>query len=262
MDAIDVALILHIDGNEDNLNSRKNIARNMYESEALRCVESWRQNAGWLSNCNIYALCCTDTPPTENTRWWLKEMGVTYVESICPRLKEFSSGFLTIPYTGYFFTDIFRVPERIVVRIDLDNKILKPFPMEWFETAWSKWTVFCGQYSEVLEDRSAIKGDFPLDTSLIITRTDFPFYKHYYENCFSEKYLNSEEWKRIKAVSGDYWLEEFVVDMMWKEGWNINPVKDYQYGPGYGSLEKFIKEGKTANLYMEHAHVRRQIEQN
>ena len=125
-----------------------------------------------------------------------------------------------------------------------------------------KWTVFCGQYSEVLEDRSAINGDFPLDTSLIITSTDSSFYKHYYENCFSEKYLNSEEWKRIKAVSGDYWLEEFVVDMMWKEGWNITPVKDYQYGPGYGSLEKFIKEGKTASLYMEHAHVRRQIEQN
>ena len=255
MEADKVAMVLHIEDDRKNLNTLKGITEpRYYAHEAVRCVRSWRKNGGWLKDCRIYALCCTDNPPPRKIIDELKSMGVVYVEDKFRKSSEFSSGFLTIPYTMCYFEKIFPVKEDILFRIDLDNELLKPFPEKWFDTA-SSGEIVVGQYSEGFEERSMYPGTLPFDTSLVIASRKSHFLSHWYENCFREKILLSDEWQKVKAKTGDYWLEEFVVDWMSWNGWCVKPVKDYQYGPGYHDMEHFVKHNLLEGLYMKHSHI-------
>lgn len=58
---------------------------------------------------------------------------MTYIEDYTKETLKFTSGFITIPYTGYYFEKIHPIKENIFVKIDLDNELLKPFPESWFE---------------------------------------------------------------------------------------------------------------------------------
>lgn len=253
-----IALISSIESNYKNLNTQLNTVDGeprLYESEAIRCFTSWRKNGGWLKDIPIYCLCCTENKPSSKTKQILSDMGVVYIEDYCPDINKFSSGFLTIPYTGKYFESENRIKEDILIKIDLDNVLLKPFSKKMFEKI-DKTTVV-GQYNSDYEITERYCFDtFPFDTSLVITHKKNKFYEKYYDLCFSEDVLESNEWKRIKNRYGDYWLEEYVVDYMYKYNLkSITPIQNYQYGYGYPSLEYFIKNKLTNTLYMSHNHI-------
>ena len=54
----------------------------------------------------------------------------------------------------------------------------------------------------------------PFDTGLMIYSKASKFGSLWCKTCESSDVLQSEEWKKTKAVLGDYYLEEFAVDYM------------------------------------------------
>ena len=250
-----IALVVHVEGDGQNLNSTTGIAKGRrYAHEAVRLFGSWRENCGWLKDIHIVAFCSTKNGVGEWAEDEFRKLGVDYIHDYRSETDGFSSGFLMIPFTGWYFENVKRLDENIIVKVDLDNVVLKEFPVEWFRGL--DRTTRVGQYSDYIKDGRHLFKTEPFDTSLIISDRDSGFYTKYYELCFSSALLNSEEWKRTKEATGEYWLEEFVVDWMYdKRLMDITPVKDYQYGPGYRNIEWFVKNRRLDNLVMFHHHI-------
>ena len=253
-----IALIAHIESDKSSLNKQLGTVdeheQRLYESEAIRCFTSWRRKCGWLKDIPIYCLCATMNRPSQSTVEQLKLLGVTYIEAYSPETEKFTSGFITIPYAGMFFEE--RLSEDILIKIDLDNVMLKPFPKELIEKAYTSTVV--GRYSNDFDvyERYCFNGECPFDTSLVITNRKLGFYRKYYDLCFDERVLNSPEWLAIKDVEGEYWLEEYVVDYMYKNRLaDITPIQNYQCGYGYPDMAYFVKNRLTNGLYMTHSHI-------
>jgi len=215
-----VALIAHIESDKASLNKQLGTVgkdeQRLYESEAIRCFRSWRGKCGWLKDIPIYCLCATGNVPSERTVRELEALGVKYVNDYSSETKKFTSGFITIPYAGMYFED--RLDEDVLIKVDLDNVMLKPFPREIVEGALESTVV--GRYSRDFDvgERYCFGGECPFDTSLVITGRKLGFYRKYYGLCFNEDVLKSPEWLAIREVEGEYWLEEYVVDYMYKNG--------------------------------------------
>lgn len=256
----DVAIISHIEADINNMNTNMKVFESgvrLYEKEAVRCFKSIREKGGWLKDCPIYCLCCTENTPSENTLNELKKLGVMYIHDYTDDVKKFTSGFLTIPYTGYYFEELNPIKENITIKLDLDNVLLKPFTMELVYSSIDATIV--GQYNKDFDigERMCYNTN-PFDTSLIISCRDNHFYKEYYNLCFSDKVLKSKEWEAIKKVTGEYWLEEFVVDYMYYNKIKpIYPIRNYQYGFDYPSLKYFIQNKLLDGLYLSHEHLTR-----
>lgn len=255
---VNAALVAHIESDRACLNKQLGTVgsgeQRLYESEALRCFRSWREKGGWLKDIPIYCLCATMNRPSKRTVDQLKELGATYIEEYSPETEKFTSGFITIPYAGAFFEE--RLSEDILIKIDLDNVMLRPFPEKLVETARTSTVV--GRYSKDFDvgERYCFDGECPFDTSLVITGRNLGFYRKYYGLCFDEKVLTSPEWLKIKAVEGEYWLEEYVVDYMYRNRLaDITPVQNYQCGYGYPDMAYFVKNRLTEGLYMTHSHI-------
>lgn len=142
-----------------------------------------------------------------------------------------------------------------MIRIDLDNELLRPFPKSLLEDAYT--TTIVGQYNELYDvDLRRCYHAQPFDTSLIITDRRNGFYGDYFRLCMSDEVLNDPNWLKIKDQEGDYWLEEFAVDYMYEHGiGRIRPLQNYQYGFDYPSLDFFVKNGLTDGLYLKHSHI-------
>lgn len=258
MDVTKIALIAHIEANNTSLNKQlgtiDKYEQRLYETEAIRCFTSWRKVCGWLKDIPIYCLCATKNTPSDKTIKALEVLNVKYIEDYSDETKRFTSGFITIPYTGMYFEKI--LSEDILIKIDLDNVMLKPFPEDLVEKAYLSTIV--GRYSRDFEisERYCFNNECPFDTSLIITHKDKLFYKKYYDLCFDENVLTSPEWLSIRKTEGEYWLEEYVVDYMYKNKLaDIIPIQNYQCGYGYPDMASFIKNRMTNGLYMTHNHI-------
>lgn len=255
-----IALIASIESDYDNLNKQLHTIDKdfrLYEQEAIRCFSKWRKNGGWLKDIPIYCLCCTKNKPSVCTINKLKELNVTYIEDYCEDVEKFTSGFITIPYVGKYFEVINPIKEEITIKIDLDNCLIKPFPKELILDAINQPIV--GQYYnkkfKISSERYCFD-NYPFDTCLIITHRKHNFYSMYYDLCFDDKVLNSKEWKYIKELTGEYWLEEFVVDYMYNFNlMNFKPIQNYQYGFGYPDLKYFMDNNLLDGLYLSHNHI-------
>ena len=125
---MNIALIAPIERNLECLNKQTGIVHfpRFYEDEAIRCFSSWRKYGGWLKDIPIYTLCSTGNGISESTKTKLKELNVEYIEQYATETREYSSGFLTLPWCGLFFQQFHPIPEEITIRIDLDMILLKP----------------------------------------------------------------------------------------------------------------------------------------
>ena len=148
MEADDKALVVPVERNFDNTNWQKKTSpyARMYEDEAVKCFSSWRKNGGWLKDISIYAVCITKNTLPKRTQEKLSSLGVKYIEDFDHRSEDFSSGFLTLPYTSRWAEESSLVKEHILLRIDLDMCLLKPLPKDIFIAAHDK--VVVGQYDE------------------------------------------------------------------------------------------------------------------
>ena len=253
----DIALVVPVERSFDNTNWQKKTSpyARMYEDEAVKCFSSWRKNGGWLKDISIYAVCITKNTLPKCTQNKLLDLGVKYIEDFDCRSEDFSSGFLTLPYTNRWAEQNCLVKERILLRADLDMYLLKPLPKDIFDVAQDKIVV--GQYDEdsAKDQRTPFYGTMPFDTGLMIYNKASKFGSLWCNICESSDVLQSDEWKKIKAVLGDYYLEEFAVDYIYHNKLaEIFPVQKYQFGEGYASIDTFSDE-QLNNLWFLHEHI-------
>ena len=65
----------------------------------------------------------------------------------------------------------------------------------------------------------------------------------------------NEEWKKIENETGKYYLEEFVVDYMYKNNIsNIKPIKNHIYGEGYKEMN-LITDDEMKDIRFIHSHI-------
>lgn len=257
MDVRRIALIASIEANKQNTNWQKKTSPfiHMYEDEAIRCFTNWRKNGGWLKDISIYALCSTKNFISDSTKKLLEQLNVNYIEHYDERASNYSSGFLTLPYCGKYFSQANIIPEDILLRIDLDMNLLKPLDEKLFDGIDDSTII--GQYDidSLKDQRTSYQDALPFDTGFMITHKKNRFYDVWYDLCFSDEILNSNEWISIRKDLGDYYLEEFVVDYMYHNSlMKITPIQKYQYGEGYASIDTFTDE-QIKNLYFCHEHM-------
>jgi len=228
------------------------------ESEAIECFTAWRKNAGWLKDIPIYAVCPTKNVISDKTKEKFKELNVTYIEDYQAVTETFTSGFLNIPLVGHMMEYILH--EDILIKIDLDMNIIKPLPKELVESD----QIIVGQYDDYCtkHQREGIAEDNPFDTGFIISKRNTFFYKHFFDLCML--YMNSDDpdWLRVKAQTGDYYLEEYVMDRIYAEGsFDIKPIQKYQIGEWYTPVKE-LSDDELDNVYFWHEHLEYDPEYN
>jgi hypothetical protein len=248
------ALITAIEGDASNLNEQKGIVstRRLFESEAILCFENWRKNGGWLKDCAIYTFCPTHNTVTEKTKKRFKELDVIYIEEYQPITETFISGFLNVPLVGKLLEE--RLEEDVLIKIDLDMNLIKPLPEELINSE----ILICGQYDDYCtsQQRTVKKGwSNPFDTGFTISRRTSGFYKFFF-NILQETMSNNDpDWLTVKAVSGDYYLEEYVMDKIYNLNlWPVKPIQKYQIGEWYTPVKEFTDE-ELSTVYFWHEHI-------
>lgn len=250
------ALVAAIEGNVRNLNNQKNIVsiERRFEDEAILCFKSWRENAGWLKDIPIYVLCPTHNTISEDTKNKLKQLNVEYIEEYHPITETFTSGFLNIPYVGMLFEQ--RLDVDVIIKIDLDMNIIQPLPEHLVHDP----KVVIGQYDDYC---TKMQRDLeagwcnPFDTGFMISRKESNFYSLWWArvNQILNEGYNDPNWLKVREQTGEYYLEEYVVDAIYHEAPNlIHPVQKYQVGEWYTPVKEFTDE-ELKSVYFWHEHI-------
>jgi hypothetical protein len=249
------ALITAIEGDADNLNQQRGIQlanKRLFETEAVSCFENWRRNAGWLKDIPIYAFCPTKNVITSRTKHSFENLNVTYIEEYQPITETFISGFLNVPLVGMLLED--RLTEDVLIKIDLDMNLIKPLP----ESLVNSDVLVCGQYDDycAAQQRKMHEGwGNPYDTGFTISRRDSGFYKFFFKVLMDTMNSDDPLWAEVRKVSGDYYLEEYVMDKIAYTGlWNVQPIQKYQVGEWYTPVAEFTDE-ELKSVYFWHEHI-------
>lgn len=248
------ALVTAIEGDAGNLNEQKGIIKNkrLFESEAVICFQHWRKNAGWLKDIPIYTYCPTHNTVTEETKEKFKQLGVTYIEQYQPVTETFISGFLNVPLVCMLLEK--QLTEDVLIKIDLDMNIIKPLPEELVNSN----TLICGQYDDycAAQQRKMNEGwGNPYDTGFTISRRDSGFYQFFYQVLMDTMNSVDPVWEEVRKVSGDYYLEEYVMDKIaYTNMWPVQPIQKYQVGEWYTPVAEFSDE-QLKQVYFWHEHI-------
>lgn len=174
----------------------------------------------------------------------MERLGVEYIVDYRPETEGFRTPFLNEPYAGKYFESIAPVPEDITVKIDLDMQLVKPIPLELVMSAEDKPIV--GQYDPAASKQQRKLSDatsIPFDTNFIITHRKHGFYSKYLDACMDEKLLRSAEWLEIEKQYGSYYLEEYAVDWLFRNGAiDVQPAQWYQFGEGYPPVASYPRD--------------------
>jgi len=256
------ALVTAIEGDSGNLNTQRGIKvanNHLFESEAKICFEHWRKNGGYLKNIPIYTFCPTRNIITEETKQEFKKLGVTYIEEYQPITETFVNGFMNVPLVCMLLEQ--RIKEDVMIKIDLDMNLIKPLPKEWVNSD----ILICGQYDDYCAaQQRTVDKDWgnPFDTGFTVSRRDGGFYKMFYELVLATQNGNDPKWEAVKQVSGDYYLEEYVMDKIVNEHiWEVKPIQRYQIGEWYTPVAEYSDE-ELQSVYFWHEHIRHDIKYN
>ena len=258
--ASDIAFITPLESNKRAVDSFGNEHLRFFEDEAIRCIQSWRKNGGWLKDIKIYALNATGAKIQQTTFDALNKLDVVCINDYHHSTSYFGSSFLNEPFCGYYFEILKPCHEKILIKTDLDMQLLKPIPKKLIEIAVDK--VVIGQYDEESsKDQRGVqfsnsKHQLPFDTNFIIANRDLGFYRRYFEACQSKELVDLPQWKELQKQCGSYYIEEFAIDWLASTGFGnwLHPVTHYQYGEGYASLDTFTDEEFQRILFL-HEHI-------
>jgi hypothetical protein len=245
-----------IEGDNNNINNNSGNVKvpRMYEQEAIKCFQQWRQNAGSLKDVDIICYAPTKNLPSADTILKLKELNVTYVENYLPVSEQLEYGFFLIPFVGkileeWYFNDT-------LIHIDLDMNIIKPIPERYFDG-----NVYVGQYDDVssLSQRNLDKWENPLDTGFTISPPSSKFYTIFCDEFsklyFDKSYEHEQDW--LDQDASLFFLEEYVADkMLNNKRLEMKTIKHYQLGEGYSPVSEFSDEQlKEVIFWHEHLFV-------
>lgn len=250
------ALIAAIESDKKNLNNQKNIIKidRMYEQESISCFTSWRKNADWLKDIPIYVLCPTKNTIKEETKKCFEKLNVVYIEEYHNIVEKFTSGFLNIPFVGKLFEE--RLTEDVLIKIDLDMNLIKPLPQSLVDSK----QVICGQYDDYCtKQQRQLKENWtnPFDTGFMISNRKSGIYALWFNMVMNilEDEEKDKEWLSVKSQTGDYYLEEYVIDKIFNEKLSdIKPIQKYQIGEWYTPVSEFTDD-ELKNVYFWHEHL-------
>jgi len=252
------ALITAIEGNIETLNKQCGITSEnprMFEQEAILCFQTWRKNAGWLKDIPIYAFCPTQNVISFECQSALEDLGVRYIEHYDPIVETFTSGFLNVPLIASKLERI--LEEDVLIKTDLDMTIIKQLPRQMVNSVLENDLLVCGQYDDYsAKNQRTVSGhaENPFDTGFTISSRESMFYNFYYKKVMETLGSKDPGWLEVKAQSGEYFLEEYVMDKIYHERlWNIAPIQKYQIGEWYTPITEFTDE-ELQNVYFWHEH--------
>lgn len=220
------------------------------ESEAIECFTNWRESAGWLKDIPIYAVCPTKNTISEDTKKRFDDLNVTYIEQYMPVTETFTSGFLNIPLVGAMMEE--QLDVDILIKIDLDMNIIKPLPQKLVNRG-----IILGQYDDYCtkHQRVGLGGKNPMDTGFIISPRESKLYTHFFEEVMNTMGSNDPEWLKVKEQTGEYYLEEYVMDkIVESEVFDIKLIQKYQVGEWYTPVRE-LSDDELEEVYFWHEHI-------
>lgn len=247
------ALIAAIESEFNDTNVNTGICescKRRLESEAIECFSKWRENGGWLKDIPIYAVCPTKNVISEDTKEKFNELNVTYIEEYKSVTETFTSGFLNIPLIGMMMEE--RLKEDFFIKIDLDMNLIKPLPKSMFEN-----DITLGQYDDYCTkmQRGGLDGSNPMDTGFLISKRKSGIYKHWFDIVMHIMGSDDPEWLKVKAQTGEYFLEEFCMDKIVSSNkFDIKLIQKYQIGEWYTPVKEYTNE-ELENVYFWHEHI-------
>ncbi len=226
--------------------------RHNLEEEAIKCVESWRKFGNTLKDIPIYAMCCTDNPPSPKTIKSLQDLGVTYIEEYLPISDGFPAGWWNTPLCGKWFEE--NLTEDLLIHIDLDITLLKELDERIFYHNADESVAKCAVYSDEFPDDEGEINGVPKQfvTCIISSWRRNRFYTRWFDTMM-------DIWSRWPMKSNSWWnycnIEEHAVDYMWEKNKAIFYVfNKVQIGCGYDSVESLTDE-EFENVYFLHGHL-------
>lgn len=247
------ALIAAVESEFRDTNVEKGIAtssKRRLESEAIECFTNWRKHGGWLKDIPIYAVCPTRNVVSEETKNRFEELGVIYIEEYQPIVETFTSGFLNIPLVGKMIEE--RTDIDVLIKIDLDMNLIKPLPESLVSNG-----ITIGQYDDYCTKMQRVPiGDHnPIDTGFIISPQNTKLYHKFFDQCMVTMTSDDPDWLEVKAKTGDYFIEEFVMDKIYlSKEFNINLIQRYQIGEWYTPVNQLSDED-LKSVYFWHEHL-------
>lgn len=198
------------------------------EEEAIKCFTSWRKNAGWLKDIDIYCICPSNKCPKKTTISAINALNVTYIHHYIPETEDFDCGYMNVPITGKWFEEIFYEKYSHIIHIDLDMTVINPIPEKYFH-----YPVVIGALDGI-KPWSLIhpsKINFNLESCFMISRTEKQLYKKWYDEI--------KKVAKYATIKPEYTaeLEEFALDSMYFDmftSWDWKAVThQYQIGERY-----------------------------
>ena len=249
------ALILTVESNENKGGGggyEQGGCRLNLEEEAIKCVESWRKYGGTLKDIPIYAMCCTDNPPSLRTIVALKKLGVTYIEEYLPISDGFPAGWWNVPLCGKWFEQ--NLKEDLLIHIDLDITLIKELDERIFYHDPQKAIAKCAVYSEEFpDDETHINGvEKTFVTCILSSWREYGFYTKWFDTMM-------DIWSTWTKDSNSWWnycnIEEHAVDYLYHvKKYNLNILNKVQIGCGYDSVDSLTDE-EFENVYFLHGHL-------
>ncbi|HEF9977377.1 TPA: hypothetical protein SB263_001500 [Campylobacter coli] len=256
------ALITTIEGNGGINNIKLGWCRD-YESEAIKCFNEWRKNAGELKDIDIYCYCFTKNIISEKTKKKLEKLNVKYIEHFINETDSYECGFWNIPLLLKYAKE--KLNYDWFIKIDLDMYLTRPLPPHLFEYETS-----CGRYTftEIFNRHNNFKDiviksgiDF-WDTGLVIYDKNSTFSELFYKYCkkltdlhYNNKlldYINSELNINIDKIDFDI-IEELACIFVSKEI-PIKSVYNYALGTYQDPIHK-VKKENLKNICFNHYHL-------
>lgn len=269
---MNIALFAPVEANLKDINSTKDGFERYFESEAIKAFSCWRENAGWLKNIPIYAICPTHATLSEPTRQKFRELNVTYIEAYLPITETFTCGFWNIPLVGQWVEE--NIQADVFIKIDLDMYIIRPLPKDLFDDLHYSVVGLHDRLAElhlasISEQHPAFKYFF--NTGFTITTPQSRFFSQQlkYLTRMEEEYQQlgvlgfknkygptlTEETTREDVTAVEHrLLEEMCVSIMYQDGIPIRPIRNY-----YLETDEYELDGEILfdleRVYFIHEHI-------
>lgn len=260
IDPQEVCLVSPLEQNKDVLAWDDKLHRRYFELEAIQMATWWRKNGGWLKDIDILFFNVNNARISQSTISKLKDLNCKVFDApvddqASGEYKEL--GFLTEPLCGMLAEKMVDSSKKIFIKTDLDMKLLWPLDQDLLEEALGQ--VVIEQYTDYDKKGQRVSiGNFnPFDTCFIISSRKSKFYETYWNLCHSKEILDNSDWHQIRSETGDYFLEEFVVDFIFKNSerfQKILPVQGHLFGEGYKPID-LMKDDEINRIRFLHSHI-------
>ncbi len=201
-----------------------------YEQESINCIKSWRENAGWLKDIEIYIHSPTEDIE-DTTKAIYRCYGVNYIYEPIEDMEQFDYGFMNVHYSGRYFEET--LDFEYFIHIDLDMEILKEIPQQYFDNIQTDVAVGAYLPRDYIHQRDVMytkDKDILINTDFIISKSSSNFYKTYINE--AENFNKEIEYLKSSDNFRTYYIEEYIADKIVKEN-NITMLYDYEQGEGY-----------------------------